>query len=348
MKFYTNVQLIGNQVLVREVDNGVRKEYRDEFFPTLFVKSKKKTKFKTLNGDAVEPIKPGTVRECREFYKKYEGVDGFSVYGNDRYIYQYISEKYPQDEIKFDISQIKLVTLDIEVSSEQGFPDVESCQEEILAITIQDYTTKEITTWGVKPFNNKQKNVTYHYCPSEYQLLSSFIEYWMVDVPDVVTGWNIQFYDIPYICKRLNRVLGEKLMKRFSNWGLVSQGEVFKNGRKHTTFDIGGLTQLDYLDLYRKFTYKAQESYRLDYIAEVELGQKKLDHSEFDTFKDFYTHGWQKFIEYNIVDVELVDRLEDKMKLIELALTMAYDAKVNYADVFYQVRMWDNIIYNYS
>ena len=347
MKFDTNVQLIGNQVLVREVDNGVRKEYRDEFFPTLFVKSKKKTKFKTLNGDSVEPIKPGTVRECREFYKKYEGVDGFSVYGNDRYIYQYISEKYPQDEIKFDISQIKLVTLDIEVSSEQGFPDVESCQEEILAITIQDYTTKEIITWGVKPFDNKQKNVTYHYCPSEYQLLSSFIEYWMVDVPDVVTGWNIQFYDIPYICKRLNRVLGEKLMKRFSNWGLVSQGEVFKNGRKHTTFDIGGLTQLDYLDLYRKFTYKAQESYRLDYIAEVELGQKKLDHSEFDTFKDFYTKGWQKFIEYNIVDVELVDRLEDKMKLIELALTMAYDAKVNYNDVFYQVRMWDNIIYNY-
>jgi DNA polymerase elongation subunit (family B) len=118
-------------------------------------------------------------------------------------------------------------------------------------------------------------------------------------------------------------------------------------GRKHTTFDVGGVTQLDYLDLYKKFTYKAQESYRLDYIAEVELGQKKLDHSEFDTFKDFYTQGWQKFIEYNIVDVELVDRLEDKMKLIELALTMAYDAKVNYADVFYQVRMWDNIIYNY-
>ena len=135
-------------------------------------------------------------------------------------------------------------------------------------------------------------------------------------------------------------------MKRFSNWGLVTEGEVVIMGRTHPVFDVGGLTQLDYLDLYKKFTYKAQESYRLDYIAEVELGQKKLDHSEFETFKDFYTKGWQKFIEYNIVDVELVDRLEDKMKLIELALTMAYDAKVNYADVFYQVRMWDNIIYN--
>ena len=348
MRFYTNVQLIGNQFLVRGVENGRRFEIRDkEFSPTLFVKSKVDTKYKTLNGDSVDAIKPGSVRDCREFYKTYDEIDGFEIYGNDRYIYQYISEKYPEDEIKFDISQIKLVTLDIETTAERGFPDVESASEEILAITIQDYTTKEIITWGVKPFVNKQKNVTYHHCHTEHELLSNFINHWMQDVPDVVTGWNIQLFDIPYICKRLDRVLGEKLMKRFSNWGLVTEGKIFIQGREHITFDVGGLTQLDYLDLYKKFTYKAQESYRLDYIAEVELGQKKLDHSEFDTFKDFYTHGWQKFIEYNIVDVELVDRLEDKMKLIELALTMAYDAKVNYADVFYQVRMWDNIIYNY-
>jgi DNA polymerase elongation subunit (family B) len=347
MKFYTNVQLIGNQFLVRGVENGKRYAHRDEFFPTLFVRSKKKTKYKTLNGTPVDAVKPGTVRDCRDFFKKYDEVEGFEIYGNDRYIYQYISDKYPEDEVKFDISQIKLVTLDIEVSSEQGFPDVESCSEEILAITIQDYTTKEITTWGVKPFNNKQDNVTYHCCNTEENLLRTFINYWMQDVPDVITGWNIQLYDMPYICKRINRVLGEKIMKRMSPWGLVSEGEVYINGRKNTTFDIGGVTQLDYLDLYKKFTYKAQESYRLDYIASVELGQKKLDHSEFDTFKDFYTKGWQKFIEYNIIDVELVDRLEDKMKLIELALTMAYDAKVNYNDVFYQVRMWDTIIYNY-
>ena len=347
MRFYTNVQLIGNQFLVRGVENGKRFETRDEFFPTLYVKTKKPSKYRTLSGEAVEEVKPGTVKDCREFYSKYENVDGFEIYGNDRYVYQYISEKYPEDEIKFDISKIKLVTLDIEVASEHGFPDVESCSEEILAITIQDYTTKKIITWGVKPFNNTRSDVTYHHCPSEYQLLNHFINYWMNDVPDVITGWNVQLYDIPYICKRLNRVLGEKLMKRFSNWGLVTESEVYINGRKHTTFDVGGLTQLDYLDLYKKFTYKIQESYRLDYIAEVELGQKKLDHSEFETFKDFYTNGWQKYIEYNIVDVELVDRLEDKMKLVELALTMAYDAKVNYADVFYQVRMWDNIIYTY-
>jgi DNA polymerase elongation subunit (family B) len=347
MRFYTNVQMIGNQFLIRGVENGKRYEHRDEFFPSVFVKTKKDSKYRTLNGKAVEEVRPGTVRDCRDFYKRYTDVDGFEIYGNDRYIYQYISEKYPEDEIKFDISQIKLVTLDIETTAEHGFPDIESAIEEILAITIQDYTTKKITTWGVKPFANKQDNVTYYHCHSEQELLGHFINYWMVDVPDVITGWNIQLFDIPYICKRLNRVFGEKVMKRLSNWGLVTEGKIFIQGREHVTYDIGGLTQLDYLDLYKKFTYKAQESYRLDYIAEVELGQKKLDHSEFDTFKDFYTKGWQKFIEYNIVDVELVDRLESKMKLIELALTMAYEAKVNYADVFYQVRMWDNIIYNY-
>ena len=347
MKFYTNVQLIGNQFLVRGVDGGKRYEYRDEFFPTLFVKSKKKTKYKTLNGEPVETINPGTVRDCREFYKKYEDIENFEIYGNDRYIYQYISEKYPQDEVKFDISKIKLVTLDIEVASEQGFPDVESCEEEILAITIQDYTTKQIVTWGVKPFTYDRKDLTYHHCPTEYELLGSFINYWMRDVPDVITGWNVRLYDIPYLCGRISRIMGDKKMKLLSPWGLVTHEEVFISGREFNVYDIAGLTTLDYLELYKKFTYKAQESYRLDYIASVELGQKKLDHSEFDTFKDFYTKGWQKFIEYNIIDVELVDRLEDKMKLIELALTMAYDAKVNYNDVFYQVRMWDTIIYNY-
>ena len=207
MRFYTNVQLIGNQFLVRGVDNGKRYEHRDEFFPTLFVKSKKNTKYKTLNGEAVEEIHPGSVSDCREFYKKYDEVDGFAIYGNDRYIYQYISEKYPEDEIKFDISQIKLVTIDIETTSEHGFPDVESASEEILAITIQDYNTKQIVTWGVKPFVNKQKNVTYRHCHTEQQLLSDFINYWMQDVPDVITGWNCQLYDIPYICKRFESCL---------------------------------------------------------------------------------------------------------------------------------------------
>ena len=347
MKFYTNVQMVGNQFLVRGYENGEHFMIREKFSPTLFVPSKKKTKYQTLQGHYVEPVQPGYVRDCREFISKYENVEGFKICGNERYIYQYISDKYSEDEIKFDISKIKLVTLDIEVASENGFPDVESAAEEVLLITLQDYTTKQIITWGKGKFNNTQKNVNYKLFSDEYSLLNDFIYWWIDNTPEVVTGWNSKLYDIPYIVRRLDRVLGEKLMKRLSPWGLVTEDETYISGRKHICYDIGGISQLDYLDLYKKFTYKAQESYRLDHIVSVELNQKKLDHSEFDTFKDFYTKGWQKFVEYNIVDVELVDRLEDKMKLIELALTMAYDAKVNYADVFYQVRVWDTIIYNY-
>ena len=346
MKFYTNIQLIGNQFLIRGYENGKHITHREEWKPTLFVPSKRKTKYKTLEGDSVEPIQPGFVRDCREFYKKYDEVENFKIYGNDRYVYQYISEKYPEDQIQFDIKKIRLVTIDIEVAAESGFPDVENVAEEMLLISLQDYATKKVTTFGSRPFVNKDPNVNYIYCQNETILLSSFLAYWRKNLPEVITGWNSQMYDIPYLAGRINRILGEKSMKDLSPWGLVSQGEIYISGRKNITYDIGGVTQLDYLDLYKRFTYTNQESYRLDYIANYELGEKKL-HNEYDTFREFYTKDWDKFVRYNIKDVQLVDRMEDKLKLIELAVTMALDAKVNFIDIHYQVRMWDTIIYNY-
>ncbi len=346
MRYYTNVQMVGNDFLVRGYEGGKSFTSREKFQPTMFVPSKKKTKYKTLDGQYVQSIKPGTVRETREFVKTHSEVDGFEIFGNNRYIYQYISEKYPETEIKFDIKTMNLVTIDIEVQSENGFPTVEKCDEELLLISLQEYNTKRILTFGVGPYRTQDKMVKYVQCNDEYDLLQHFINYWSHTPPEVVTGWNCQLYDIPYLAKRITRVLGEKAMKKLSPWGLVTNEEIYMQGRPHLVYDIAGVTVLDYMDLYKKFTYKAQESYRLDYIGEVELGNKKLDHSEFDTFKDFYTKGWNKFVDYNVQDVRIVDGLEEKMKLIELAITMAYDAKVNFTDVFYQVRMWDMIIYN--
>jgi len=340
--------MVGDQILLRGYENGKRFSNREVFNPTLFVPTKKKSKYKTLEGETVEPIQPGTIRETRDFIKKYNGVEGFNIYGFERFIYQYISDNYSVNQIEFDMSKINLLTIDIETKSENGFPDVETASEEVLLITIQDFNTKDIITWGTGPFNNKQDNVDYRQCRDENQLLNSFIQWWIENTPDVVTGWNCEFFDLPYLATRISRVLGDKLMKRLSPWGLVTQQEIFVMGRKNFCVDIGGVSILDYMRLYRWSPGTPnQESFRLDYIAQQELGQQKLDHSEFDTFKDFYTKGWQKFVEYNIVDVELVDRFEDKLKLIELALTMAYDAKVNYQDIFFQVRLWDCIIYNY-
>ena len=346
-RFYTNVHMVGDNFLVRGYENGKKVSFKEKFQPTLFVKSKREGEWKTLDGESVEPIQPGTVRECREFFRKYDGVDGFKIYGNERYIYQYISDTYSENEIKWDINKINLVTIDIEVKSEEGFPDPLSCSEEMLTISIQDYNTKEITTWGRKPYVPSQSNVTYHHYSDEIDMLNAFLHWWQTNTPDIVTGWNVRFYDIPYLCGRIERIMGEKKKRSLSPWGMVTMEEISMNGRDQKVFEIIGVTTLDYLELYKKFTYVNRESYRLDFIAEVELGQKKLDHSEFNTFKEFYDGNWKKFVDYNIVDVELVDRMEDKLRLIELILTMAFDAKVNFVDPMFQVRLWDTIIYNY-
>ena len=347
MKFYTNVYEKFNKIYVRGYDNGEYFSYEEEFSPTLYVLSKNKSKYKTLDGLDVEPIQPGKISECKDFFAKYAMVEGFPIYGNDNYKAQYISEKYPEDEIKFDIKKIRLVTIDIEVASEGGFPNVFDCAEELLAITIQNYATKRLICFGSRPYHNTRKDVQYVECSDEINLIQRFLAFWEDQTPDVVTGWNCELYDIPYIAGRIDRILGEKDARRLSPWKNIHRKEMVIKGREQISYSIAGVSVIDYLDLYKKFTYTNQESYKLDHIAFVELGQKKLDHSEFETFKDFYTKDWQKFIDYNIKDVELVDRLEDKMKLIELCFTMAYDAKVNYQDVFYQVRTWDAIIYNY-
>ena len=347
MRFYTNVYEKFNKMLVRGYEDGRYFQSEEEFQPTLYVTSKKQSKYKTLDGLNVEPIQPGKISDCKDFLKKYENVEGFTVYGNDNYKAQYISETYPEDEIKFDIKKIRLVTIDIEVASENGFPNVFDCAEELLAITLQNYATKHIICFASRPYINTRKDVMYVECRDEIDLIQHFLAFWEKETPDVITGWNCELYDIPYIAGRIDRILGEKEARRLSPWGNIRRRELVIKGREQISYEVAGVSIIDYLDLYKKFTYKAQESYRLDHIANVELGQKKLDHSEFETFKDFYTKDWQKFIDYNIRDVELVDQLEDKMKLIELCFTMAYDAKVNFNDVFFQVRTWDAIIYNY-
>ena len=213
MRFYTNTVVVGNDVLVRGYEDGRSVMFREKYQPTLFVKSKRDSKYHTLDGIPVEPIQPGTIRDCREFFKKYQDVEGFEIYGNERYVYQYISDKYPENEIKWDISKIKLVTMDIEVQAEQGFPDPESCAEEMLTISIQDYATKKIYTWGRKPYTPSQDNVTYFHFEEEIDMMNAFLGWWKQNTPDVVTGWNVRLYDIPYLCGRISRIMGEKKMK---------------------------------------------------------------------------------------------------------------------------------------
>ena len=344
MKFYTNVEQAGNRIYVRGYEGGVAFKDRISFNPTLYLPTSNFSKWRTLEGQCVAPMKQGSINGAKETVQRYRDCET-EVYGNTKYLYQYIAEEYTDDQVKFDPKTIRVFNIDIETAAENGFPDIESADQEILAISLKDSHTNRITVFGARPFDNHDEEVDYLHFKTEEGMLNAFLEYWVKNYPDVITGWNVQLFDIPYIVNRFNRILGEKYTRFLSPWKLISTREIYIKGRKQIACDLRGISILDYLELYRKFTYTNQESYRLDHIANVELGQKKLDHSEFDTFKEFYQNDWQKFIEYNIHDVRLVDRLDDKMKLLDLAFTMAYDAKVNYEDVFSQVRMWDNYIY---
>jgi DNA polymerase elongation subunit (family B) len=342
--FYTNVSVSGRFILLRGVENDKRVRRKVEFRPTFFLSSQEKSEYKTLAGENVKPIQPGTIPECREFLERYESVDNFPIFGNNRYEYAYIADEYP-DDILWDVSKILIAYLDIEVGSENGFPEPRDANESITAISIK--VKGNYFVFGCGDYSKHRDDVHYAKCRDESDLIRRFLDLWTRWHPDVVTGWNVEQFDIPYLANRITKILGEDEAKKLSPWNRISKRETVMMNRPVQFYDISGIAILDYIQLYRKFTYSQQESYRLDNIAHVELGEKKLDYSEFETLHQLYKHDYQKFIEYNIKDVELVEKLEDKMKLIELALTLAYDNKVNYDDVFTQVRMWDAIVYNY-
>ncbi len=346
-KYYTNVCVHSNHILFRGVTNGRRVKSKVKYSPTLFLQSNKQSQWRSLFNEPLEPMKFETIREARDFVKRYEEVANFKIYGNTRYEYAFIADTF-RGVIDWDISQLHVAFIDIEVGSENGFPNPYKATEPITAIGIHRLGGKT-KVYGCGSYRNNDENVDYVTCKDEIDLCERFLADWTSDHPDVVTGWNIKFFDIPYLINRITRVLGEDDVKKMSPWEIISQRDTVFKGKEQTVYDIVGVSALDYLELYQWYAPGGRniENYRLDTVANVELGESKLSYDEYDSLHQLYKLDYQKFIDYNIKDVKLVLRLEDKLKLIELALTLAYDTKTNYDDVFAQTRMWDALIYNY-
>lgn len=347
MKFYTSVTQLGNSICVRGINNGKRFQDKPAFRPRLFVQKKTAgdSEYHNLFGEALESIEFGDLADARDFVKNYDGVSNMKIHGNTNWQYQYITDNYP-GQIDFDMTLMDIRSIDIETTTESGFPDIETANEAILLITLENYITKELVTYASTPYTGTDAQTQYKCFPDEYRMLQAFLDDWSHNTPDIITGWNTNLFDVPYIVHRIERILGEGASKRLSPWKNVRRRDVHMNDKVMPTYDIAGVNHLDYLDLYKKFTYNAQESYKLDHICKVELGVGKLENPH-NTFKEFYTKDWNLFVEYNCIDVQRVNQLEAKMKLIELALTMAYDAKCNIADVYSAVRTWDCILYNH-
>jgi len=352
-KFYTNVSRYGNMILLRGYDHNKRITEKIKYGPKLYVSTNRPTKWKSLEGVPVAEVPFETMREANEWVQRNKQVAGLHIFGNTRYISTFINDHYP-GQLEFDRNKINVTTIDIEVASDDGFPEPDKAEHKVISITMKNNIDNTYHIWGLGDYDieksyMKTHRVVYNKYATEADLLINFITHWSQpsNVPDVITGWNTRFFDVPYLVNRIHKLLGEAYVKRLSPWGMIERRDITTMGRTQTAYELKGISNLDYLDLFKKFgySYGPQESYKLDHIAHVVLGEKKLSYEEYGNLHTLYKHNHQKFIDYNIKDVELVDRIEDKMGLITLCMTMAYKGGVNYNDTFGTTAIWDTIIY---
>ena len=357
MSFYTSVHRYGNQILYRGYnDTGAPIQERIKFKPTLYVRSTKPTGVKALDDTDVEAMHFDSMSEATDFVKMYDDVQNFKVYGNTNYVAQFIASEFPGN-IKFNMRHIAVGNIDIEVASDDGFPHPEQAAHPIISIAYKSSKSHVYHVWGLGTYDAAKTElklgegslIQYRQCKDEIELLTSFITYWESHFPDIITGWNVRLFDIPYMLNRIKKLFGEDHMKRLSPWKIVNYRQIGVKGKSLDTYEIYGISQLDYMDLFQKFgyTYGAQESYALDHIAHVVLGERKLSYTEHGSLHGLYKADHQKFIDYNIRDVDLVDRLDEEMGLIELACIMAYKGGVNYGDTLGTTAIWDSIIYRH-
>jgi DNA polymerase elongation subunit (family B) len=349
MRFYTTVQQYGNNIFVRGYEHGKRFQRKIPYQPYLFVRggNSVKSEFKTLDGHFVSKIQFEDIDSARRYVKNYEDVEGHTIYGLDRWIYPFINDFYP-GKIEYDASLISVLSIDIETDSESGFPNIETADKAIISIAMK--CRGNMTVLGLKPYTATD-DVEYIHCSTEQVLLEKFLELWNSEKysPDIVTGWNVEFFDMPYIVNRIRRILSDKHVKMLSPYNIMVVRKFSIAGRDYENEHPVGINVLDYLSLYKKFTFAQQESFKLDHIAFIELGEKKLDYYSlgYESLDDLYKRDHQTFIDYNIRDVLLVDKLDKKLGLLDQVYALAYDGKVNMIDTLTTVTMWDVIIHNY-
>ena len=257
-------------------------------------------------------------------YLKERGLK--QVFDNYSPVQQSLIDMYWQynDTEDFTKFPLKIFFLDIEAVGKGAFSTPENADVEINVITVYDSLTKRFKVWGNQQFSTTEEDVDYYFCTTEEDLLSRFIYYIKNNSPDILSGWNSDRYDIPYIINRIVKLLGEKEADLLSPYGRrYVRGFNGKFGKKEIVHRLDGVSCVDYMDIYKKFCPVNRESYKLDYIGQVELEQNKLDYGD-QSLYEFMVNDWETFVNYNIQDVRLLVRLEEKLKYVELLRMLSY------------------------
>jgi DNA polymerase elongation subunit (family B) len=342
MKFYTACTLKGNKILVRGYNKGKRFMDSVNFKPSLYIHSEKESKYRSLKNTSVKRMIFDSLYDCREFLDQYRDIPDCPIYGNTDFITQYLMETYSA-EVEYDLSQIKVAYLDLECESEGGFPDLDSPNERINLITIRINGTTYVISFTPITLPDCKVIIV----ASEKELIKKIFEVLAKEDVDIITGWNIKLFDMPYIIGRALLFYEPEDIQSWLPFGLMKMRETDIGGKNYKIYEFPGYTILDYMDLYKKFSGTSQESYALQNIAKVELDAQKLDYSEYGSLREFYKKNFQKFAEYNVQDAVLVERLDNKLKLIDLAVSVAYEAKITYDTVFFATRIWETICCDY-
>jgi len=353
--FYTSVERHMNDIIYRGYENGKPFTRKERFQPRLFIEKKNANSGYFSLGERKPLLEKrfDTMKECRQFLEEYADVAGVKIYGNSNYISQFIHEKFP-GEIKFDINKIHTFMFDIEVDISDGYPNMETADKSITSIAIKSSKRDEYLLLGLKDYDKYKtetgidpEKIRFIKFDDEIKLLSYFVKYWKNDYPEIVSGWNVEYFDIQYIITRLIRIFGEDVAKSLSPMNVLKQVEKEFFGKKQYTYHIYGMSILDYMDAFKKFGYKygTQESYKLDHIAHVVLGERKLSYDEYGSLTKLYEENPQKYLDYNLKDTHLIQRFEEETALLALVITVAYDGGVNYKDAFGTVGIWESILY---
>jgi DNA polymerase elongation subunit (family B) len=345
VKFYTSVAQVKGKILVRGYDDhGKQVRETIRYRPSFFVENEDcDSDYRTLDGRKVMRIEKSSIYDANQYLKENSNVSNKTIYGYDQYAYTYINERF-NGVIDYDPSFIRIANIDIETASDEGMPDIETANKEITAITVM--YGKDVLSMGCRDYTPTDPDVTYIKCDTEEEMLEKFLQSWEWYNPDVVTGWYIENFDIPYIVNRLKLLLGDKAALRLSPWGHLREKIILDRGKMRRLYFPTGIALLDYLKIYKKMELEPRESYSLNFIASTEVGAKKLDYSEYESLFSLYKENFPKFMDYNILDVRLVDKIEQKKQMLQLTFQMAYTAHCNFEDINSPVRMWEAICYN--
>lgn len=357
---YTNISRKGNKILAVELVDGKKQIRRVDYSPVLFVETDLPSKFKNIYGKNLKPKVFDSSYDAKQFIDEF--YDQIPIYGQENSIFQFIYDEYNDVTEVPSVSDLSIVHFDIEVDNEDGeFPSPFDVKYPVNLVSFFNSKTGIYTcfhtldhNWVPTPENidsdviddiSAIRVVRYS---SETELLMATIRYFVDNAPDILSGWNIETFDLPYLYNRCAKVINDKVFSRISPFGEVRIRTLTDDyGNDIQKLYISGVSVLDYLPLYKKFTYVNRESYKLDHIAYVELGKKKVDYSEISKLHELYRIDPQLAIDYNIVDTGLVKCLDEKLNIIAQVVDVAYLARCNFEDVFSPIKTWDAKIYNH-